>query len=270
MEAQVIQSDVRPRHISIPAVRWGAVLAGTVAGIASYMLLGLFGIAVGLTAVGPGGAGSSGAIPVATGIWTGVSMLISAFIGGYVASRMSGLARRSDGMLHGFIAWGATMVIFAWLATTAIGNLLGGAFSLVGQGMQAASGSDISQRIESMVGGGGDVNVSPESLSQLRAYLSAGDRDGAVQYMTSQMGFTQERANQAVDRMMPLFGPQGSSRVQQAMGSAVNTLTAASWWLFVAILLALVLGIWGGLVGARATSDRTLGDHSDERHYRTY
>jgi hypothetical protein len=275
MEAQVMQgSQIAGRRLAVPAVRWGAVFAGTVAGLASYMLLSLFGIAVGLTAIDPGAADPVGAVPIATGIWTGISMLISSFIGGYVAARMSGLARRADGMLHGFISWAATMVLFAWFATTALGNILGGTFSVLSQGAQtagqAAGGQDISQRIESLITGGQGGDISPENIGQVRDYLSRGDRNGAVQYMTSQMGFTQERANQVADQMMPLVGPGSEQRRQDIAEGAVSTLSAASWWLFVGILLALVLGVWGGLVGARATSDRTLGDHSDERHYRTY
>ena len=56
------------------------------------------------------------------------AMLISAFIGGYVTSRLSGAPLRSDGIYHGAVVWGVTWLIFAWLATTAMATMIGGLF----------------------------------------------------------------------------------------------------------------------------------------------
>src|SRR4051812_7722861 len=92
MDVQTLEA--RPaRRPYFSAIRWGAIIAGLVSGTASYLLLALLGLAVGLTAVDPTSAEPIGRVPLATGIWTGVSLLISAFIGGYVAGRMSGLSR---------------------------------------------------------------------------------------------------------------------------------------------------------------------------------
>lgn len=57
-------------------------------------------------------------IPLGTGIWTGISMLISAFVGGYVAARMAGAYNRVDGFYHGATVWGVNWLVFAWLTTT--------------------------------------------------------------------------------------------------------------------------------------------------------
>jgi hypothetical protein len=277
MEAHAIESPAVPtsmavRRITIPAIRWSAIFAGAVAGLATYMLLSLLGIAIGLTAVEPTAAEPVGVVPIATAIWSGISMLIAAFIGGYVAARMSGLARRTDGLLHGFVAWATVMVLFAWLATTTVGNLLGGTFSLVAQGAQAATGQQaggITQQVQSIITGTEGGEISSEDMAAVQQQVQAGDRAGAIDYMVNQMGFTEERATTVVDNLMPIVGPGGEG-VAGAAQTAVDTLSAASWWLFIAIVLSLIVGVWGGLMGARATSDRTLGDHSDERHYRTF
>ena len=103
----------------------------------------------------------------------------------------------------------------------------------------------------------------------MREHLAANDRDAAVSVMVNEMGFTQENANQVADRLMPLFGPQGEQQVRGVANKATNTLSAASWWLFAGLLLSLGLGILGGIMGARARSNRQTGaEHLSERNVR--
>lgn len=261
IEAQQVTTVPRKSYFSW--ISWGAVFAGLVVGTASYLLLTLLGIAAGLSAVEPQAAQPVGAVPVATGIWTGISLLIAAFVGGYVAARMSGLSRLTDGMFHGFVAWGITTLLFAYLTTTAMGSLLGGAFSMLGQSLRGAAqvvtGAPGGGQLETLIkGDSGGGNITPEALRTLQDRLQAGDRQGAVDIMVNQMGFTQERANQVVDQALMLFGQggQASQQARQAADQAVSALATASWWLFFGILLSMALGIWGGAIGARSTSHR--------------
>lgn len=276
MEGQVVlDSREAGRQPFFSPIRWTAIFAGLAGGLASYMLLSLLGVAVGLTAVDPQSTDPVGTVPVATGIWTGISMLVGAFIGGYLSGRMSGLFRRADGMLHGFVAWGSTTLLFAALMTTALGAALGGTFRILGQtiatGAQAtataAPSQDIASRLSSIITGNAEANVTPESLAAVRQQLAANDREGAVSVMVNDMGFTQERANQIVSQLQPLFGPQGEQNVRNATEQATNALSAASWWLFAGLLFSLGLGLLGGLMGARASGSRQLGgEHLAERN----
>lgn len=270
IEPSVIES--RPaRRPYFSAIRWGAVIAGVVSGTASYLLLALLGVAVGLTAVEPQSAEPVGAVPLGAGIWTGISMLVGAFIGGYVAGNMSGLSRLTDGMLHGFVSWGATTLLYAFIAVSALGAVLGGTFSVLSATVQGAAQAapegaqqNVMNRLSGIITGSGGGQVSAETLSSLNQALSAGDRDRAVNIMVNNMGFTPERAQQAVDQAMPLFSGQG---VRGAAEQATGALTAASWWLFIGLLLSLALGIAGGAAGVRATTNRIVGDHVSERHH---
>lgn len=283
MAAVVMETESRTeRRPYFSAIRWTAILGGLVGGMGSYMLLALLGVATGLTAVDPQAAEPVAGVPMGMGIWTGLITLISAFIGGYIAARMSGLSRTSDGMLHGFINWAATMVLFAFLATSAVSMILGGTFALLGQGLQGA-GSAAGQAMESQQQGAGGLtgnltgqleriitgaeggSISGEDMGAVQQRLQAGDRQSAVDYMTSQMGFTQERANQVADLASPLFGGEFGQQAQQAASTTVSALTAASWWLFVALALSLVAALFGGKTGIKAQSNRTLGDHYKER-----
>lgn len=127
------------RRPFFPAINWGAVIAGLVVGLALQLTLTLLGIALGLTTVDVGTPGAvAEAAPAAAG-WQALTMLIAAFIGGYVAARMSGLHRRSDGILHGFVAWGVTTVLLAAFATSALGVLFGDVIGNVGRDQASAA-----------------------------------------------------------------------------------------------------------------------------------
>lgn len=271
-EALDAERTIAARRPYFTAIRWSAVFAGTVVGVATYLLLALLGTAIGLSAVDPGAAEPVGRVPLWTGLWGLVSMIISAFIGGYVAGRMSGLGRRVDGLLHGFVAWGASTLFFTYLATTAVAGVLGGTIGALGQGVQAAAGQmggGAADRLEQIITGTpGGTNISPDTLGALRERMQAQDREGAMAVLVERMGLSQERATTIVDQTLPLFGAQGEQGVARAAGQTVSTLTQASWWLFGTLILSLLLGMWGGSMGSRATSSRSAGYHpADERYF---
>jgi hypothetical protein len=256
------------------AIRWGAILAGVVSGSASYLLLTLLGLAVGLTAIDPQSTEPVGRVPLATGIWTGISMLVGAFIGGYVAGHMSGLSRSSDGMLHGFVSWGATTLLYGVLATSALGAILGGTFSALSSTVQGAAQTatqapgaveGLADKLMSTITGGGDIQASPEALGALKQAIASGNREQAIGIMVQDMGVSQERATQVVDKAMPLMSEQN---IRQTADQATSALAATSWWLFLGLLLSLALGIVGGAAGVRAVGKRAAGDHTTERHAR--
>lgn len=278
MEVQSLETERPVRRPYFSAIRWGAIFAGVVSGTASYLLLALLGVAVGLTAVDPQSAEPVGNVPLATGIWTGISMLVAAFIGGYVAGHMSGLSRVSDGMLHGFVSWAATTLLYAILTVTALGAILGGTFRVLSEGLsgaaqtatQAGGGSNVMDQLAGMISGGGQGNVNTESLSALQQAMAAGDRNAAVEILVVQIGLPPERANQIVDRTMPLLSQDPKEAARNAATKATGALTAASWWLFIGLLLSLAMGIAGGAAGVRAASRRLTGDHTGERQIRGY
>ncbi|HJU05700.1 MAG TPA: hypothetical protein VJ692_11170 [Nitrospiraceae bacterium] len=183
-----VQRTLQQWSVGGTRVKWAAVFAGLVVGIAVQMMLTLLGFAIGAWSIDLREAQPAGGIPLSTGIWTGISMLISAFVGGYVTARLSGTTLRSDGLFHGAVVWGMNWLVFGWLATTAMSFMIGGLFNAFGSGIQmlgqgvgtavsaAASKStnagpnisagDLRQQIESVLKATGKPELQPSEIKK--------------------------------------------------------------------------------------------------------
>lgn len=251
------QGDVTvSRRTLLPAVRWGAVFAGVVVGVSVQLVLSLLGLASGLSTIDLQKGEASSIGPLA---WAGLSMLISAFVGGYVAARMTGLKRKADGVLHGVVTWAVTTLLFASLATSA-GGLLGSVFygitlihgasdamQRAPQGARAPTGGLLGL-LKNQLGS----NIKPEMLEKLRQIIVAGQRDEAVEYMVTALGVESARVEVVVDQAMILSG-SAEQASDQGEGRAVQVSKAASsaaWTVFLAVALSLAMGIGGGVLGA--------------------
>lgn len=184
-------------------------------------------------------------------LWAGLSMLASAFVGGYVAARMSGLKRKADGVLHGAVSWAVTTILFATLATTVGGAMVSGVFAnmtrLAGAGAAAHAVSPVAALLRAQ-----GVQADTATLTQLQQHLQAGQRDQAVQLVTGRMGVEQGRAETLVDQALILSGSPGSASAQGRASNeeAMQTAGAGAWGVFLTVALALALGTAGGALGA--------------------
>lgn len=227
------------------AIRWGAVLAGVAVGVSVQLVLTLLGIASGLSlsSVSEVGGPAIGAV-----VWAGLSMLIAALIGTYVAGRMSGLKRKTDGLLHGAVTWAVTTLLFVFLAMSAGGSLLSGLFSNLNPGNAVSQGASITSMINRQMG----TNMSAESLRTLQEHISAGRRDQAIDYMSSTMGVQRDRAAGIVDQALILSGSpeQASPAGREVANRAIQRAGTAAWIAFGTVALAFALSLLGGALGA--------------------
>ncbi len=110
-------------------VRWGAIAAGLLTAISSFLLLSLLAAAIGLQVVTQQGAadpGTAGAIVAA------VIGLLAFFIGGYVAAWTAAVANRRDGALNGFLVWALAILVILVLAGVGLGQVFGPTGGLFG------------------------------------------------------------------------------------------------------------------------------------------
>ncbi len=251
------------RSNRFPAIAWSSIIGGLVVGLATHMLMMLLGVAAGMTAVEftASGLGAQN-VPEWSAAWNGLSMLLAAFVGGYVAARMSGLRRKADGVLHGFVAWGATTLLYAILSISAMGALFGGIFSTVANvGSSAAGvaaqteGPVLQQRLQALIGENTNINteaITTENMNQLQAQLDAGDRAGATNTLVQTFGVEAQRAEGVVDGLMAITAPQAvSPEAQASINQGVDVAATATWSLFIAIALSLIVALGGGLLGAK-------------------
>lgn len=276
---EVVQTNtgaaIAARRRYFPAISWGGIVAGIIVGLAIQLVLTLLGIAAGLTAFGLGATPPAGEVPAWVGAWQSVSVLIAAFVGGYVAARMSGLQRKGDGMLHGLVAWGATTLIVALVTTSALGALLGrgpaAALSALGGNgattqSQAAGNPELGARIDELVRNATaqstlDAQTTAQTMQQLQRHVLAGERAPAIDLLVRTTGMPPDQATAIVDDALafvrsPLAAPAGETA--EAAG-------VMSWWMFGAAILSMLLGIVGGLAGAAGTRRMRSADERMDR-----
>jgi hypothetical protein len=273
-----------------PAARrisWGAVFGGVVLALAINLLLSLLGVGIGLTTIDPQAAGGEGSpaassLGIGAAVWWVVSMLAAMFVAGYTASRLAGVFQKGDGILHGLIAWAFTLLLTFYLLTTAIGGLVGGAFSTLSsaasgatqaapqaQQLARAAGIDantVTQGIDGMIAQAAP-NATPEQVAEARRQLtdlapqvvrggtSADEaRTRAEQIMSQTLGIPPEQARAQVEQGWQ----QVKTETAQAADQTANVAASAAIWGFVALLLGAVAAAFGGATGARG---RTTDAH---------
>jgi len=158
-------------------IKWSAVFAGWAVGLAVQMVLTLLGLGFGAWAIDLRESNPAEGVPVGAAVWTGLSILIAAFTGGYITSRLAGSTVRSDGFYHGIVVWGVNWLIFAWLTTTAMASMIGGVFSVFGSTLQTLGQgvSGIASTAAGQIGNTmGQVSISGDELRrQIESVLSA-------------------------------------------------------------------------------------------------
>ena len=119
----------RALNLARDRVRWGPIVAGLVTALTSLLLLGLLGLAVGLTVVNAGTAAAQGGPPPETGrnsaIWGALSALLAFGLGGYLAAKTAAIFDRGWGALNGALVFLLAVPVTLWLASMGLGSVLG-------------------------------------------------------------------------------------------------------------------------------------------------
>lgn len=119
---------------------WGAIFAGFVIATALQMVLTTLGAAIGLAAFDPGEGDSASGLGIGAAIWFALTAMVSMFVGGQTAGRLAGILTRGDGMLHGVVMWGLSLLLAIYLGSTGVGRVLGGVTGFLGQTASSAVG----------------------------------------------------------------------------------------------------------------------------------
>lgn len=108
-------------------VRWGPIISGIVVALATQLILSALGAAIGASSLsGSSAPGSNaGGVGTSVGIWSIISLLISLFVGSWVAARSCGPMNRSTALLNGAILWATTLALSSWLLANGVSGTFG-------------------------------------------------------------------------------------------------------------------------------------------------
>ncbi len=123
-------------------ISWPAIIAGAVIALAVQMLLAMLGTGIGASTVDPlvnGESPSAGAFGIGAALWWGISSLVALFFGGWIAGRLSGMQRATDGGLHGLLTWALSLLATVYLVSTAASSLMSGVAGVLGTAASATA-----------------------------------------------------------------------------------------------------------------------------------
>ena len=124
--AAVQQTELAPVRTR---VSWSSVFAGAAVALAVYVLLAMFGTALGFTIADRGA--SVRTLSIYAAIWALISVLVSLYIGGFVTAQCSVGQTRPEAAIHGVILWGVVFTALLWLLASGLSlgfaSLLGAA-----------------------------------------------------------------------------------------------------------------------------------------------
>lgn len=125
----VYNTVVMPNRVR--RLSWGAILAGAIIALVVMFAMYMLGLAIGAASINPAREIDpvTPALGVGTVIWLAASTVVSLFLGGVTAGRMSGTTDEGDGALHGLVTWAVVMAVSLFMLTTAIGGIINGVTS---------------------------------------------------------------------------------------------------------------------------------------------
>jgi uncharacterized membrane protein YeaQ/YmgE (transglycosylase-associated protein family) len=126
-------TEARYEHWNHWPVNWTAVWAGALAGVATALIFGLIGIAVGAHLLGPEHRVADlhkfglGAL-----IFSVCGAFFAFVIAGWVTGKIAGILRAEPAMLHGAVAWLVATPLLVVLVGLGAGSLFGGWYAGLG------------------------------------------------------------------------------------------------------------------------------------------
>ena len=267
-------------NAALNKVSWAAVLAGVAVALVVQRLLNLLGAGIGAAVIDPGTSDNPSAttLSVSTAVWFVVSGLMASFIGGYVASRLSGRPVPSTGALHGLTTWAVTTLVIVYLLTTSVGALVGGVFSGLG-GIVSSAGSTVAtaattaapalatatdpmagieQNIRDASGGTDPAALRDAAVASVRAAITGDQakaeeaRNRAADAIAKAQNLPVDQAKQQVAQYEKQYTDavaQAKQQATEAAQTAATAFSAGAILAFIALTVGAIAAWIGGSVG---------------------
>lgn len=125
-------------------VSWGAIWAGIFVAMFTQLLLGMLGLALGLSIMNPSINISAKGLGIGTGLWLLIITVVSIFAGTFTTGRLANYTAKYDGVIHGIVTLSFLVVLSIFLTTIGVSNAIGGTFT---QAIQAAKLQQVQQAL---------------------------------------------------------------------------------------------------------------------------
>ena len=257
----------------VRGVSWSSILAGVTTAIAVQLLLNLLGMGVGAATINPQQGQPGQGLAVGAAVWFVLSSIISLFVGGWVAARLSGTPNKKDGALHGFVTWALASLLLFYLLSTAIGSLVGGATSVLGQtaSLAARGAAVVTPAATNVIAQA--TGVTPEQVqseagdiardSNFQAFVAGVVRNGQVtlqdrqalaNLLVERRNMSMQEANATIDRWQAQIAQTAQQTKQTAAHAettAASGVSKGAFGSFFALLLGLASAVAGSWVGTQ-------------------
>ncbi len=269
--------EVLPDIGSVTHISWGSVIAGTIIALMVQFTWIMLGLAIGFGVAPPAVQGGAlGGLGIGAAIWWILGSIISLFVGGWVASRMAGIQRLFDGILHGLVTWGLVTLITVYILSSGIGTVIGGAFGVVRDALTVSGqvASSLPQIYGQLTGGqGGMGNIvnelqqsgatNPQIMNEVRNnvqkmlqgnYTSA-DRKKMIGVISANSDLNNQQATALVQKIentvqqAPAQLQQAQQTAQEVAQTAARVLSVAAIASFIMLILTAGAAGLGGWVG---------------------
>ncbi len=272
----VLDEPLLPRATA--RVSWGAIFAGLVVALGTWILLTVLGLAIGLSSVDPSHPASLKSGGMFSGIWSAIVPLVALFFGGLVSARTAGVLTRPMGAIHGIVVWALATIASLMLVGTVVRGVVNAAVAIGGEVANVAGSA-----VSSATGQGGAIQKlgirsddllgpvndrlraegkPPVTSAQLDATLQdiarSGVRQGRLDHdlvVNSLARHTQltradadDIATDIENRISTASGDVGRN-VATGIAKAADTTGKAMWWVFIGMAIGLGASVVGASVG---------------------
>jgi hypothetical protein len=284
--AVITNSTVVTTRLPI-SISWRSVFAGTAFALASAWIMYLFGSALGFSMIDPYSQDPTNGLGYAAAAWIFITWLVSLFLGGLLAGRLSEHADRASGFIHGILVWSVCIILTITLGVAGVKNLLqaGGElikntgtaaaiytvgtkssannFDTTPQGVNTlALESDIKQQI-SQISSTTPQNqpiVSPnttqrsvnqltnDQLMQVAGYLLTGNVDAAKSVLALNTDLSADDINKITDNLNDKV-TQYKQNIKDYADKVTAYTAAVLWVILMSNLFSLLAAIIGGWLG---------------------
>ena len=117
----------------VARVSWGAIWAGVFTFVAIWSVFGLLGMAIFASNANPGATAPVTGQSAGIAVWCIILTIIAMYVAGLETGRLAAVSSRHDGLIHGMIMFGLSVVAAIIL------TVLGGALLSGGTGIQTTS-----------------------------------------------------------------------------------------------------------------------------------